>query len=140
MGKASNFSLGRLLLQIAIGAMLTVAGIWALQGGGDEGVAAIRYLIGARDLENILCIVFGIIELIAGIFLILELFIGDKFGSLGKILMIIIMIVWIIAIVLIDFLGGGSLLNHGSHWNFLSWLYNFAYHLIVLGAIIVLQN
>ena len=54
MGKASNFSLGRLLLQIAVGAMLTVAGIWALQGGGDEGIAAIKYLIGARDFERIL--------------------------------------------------------------------------------------
>ena len=140
MGKANNFSLGRLLLQIAVGAMLTVAGIWALQGGGDAGIAAIRDLIGSKDVESILCIVFGIIELIAGIFLILELFIGDKIGSLGKILMLIIMIVWIIAIVLIDFLGSGSLFNHGSHWNFLKWLYELAYHLIVLGAIIVLQN
>ena len=140
MGKASNFSLGRLLLQIAVGAMLTVAGIWALQGGGDAGVAAIRDLIGARNVESILCIIFGIIELIAGVFLILELFIGDKIGSLGKILMMIIIVVWIIAIVLIDFLGSGSLLKHGSHWNFLSWLYGFAYHLIVLGALVVLQD
>ena len=114
MGKASNFSLGRLLLQIAIGAMFTVAGIWALQGGGDAGVAAIRRLIDAKNVESILCIVFGVIELIAGVFLILSIFIGDKFGSFGKILMIIIMVVWIIAIVLIDFLGDGSLLNHGS--------------------------
>ena len=137
MGKASNFSLGKLLLQIAVGAMLTVAGIWALQGGGDEGIAAIKYLIGARDFERILCIVFGIIELIAGVFLILDLFIGDKIGSLGKILTLIIIIVWIIAIVLIDFLG-----NHGlfKQNNFLNWLYNFAYHLIVLGALLVLQN
>ena len=137
MGKTSNFSLGRLLLQIAIGAMLTVAGIWALQGGGDEGIAAIKYLIGARDFERILCIVFGIIELIAGVFLILELFIGDKIGALGKVLTLIIIIVWIIAIVLIDFLG-----NHGlfKQNNFLNWLYNFAYHLIVLGALLVLQN
>ena len=137
MGKASNFSLGRLLLQIAVGAMLTVAGIWALQGGGDEGIAAIKYLIGARDFERILCIVFGIIELIAGVFLILELFIGDKIGSLGKVLTLIIIIVWIIAIILIDFLG-----NHGlfKQNNFLNWLYNFAYHLIVLGALLVLQN
>ena len=137
MGKGNNFSLGRLLLQIAVGAMLTVAGIWALQGGGDEGIAAIKYLIGARDFERILCIVFGIIELIAGVFLILELFIGDKIGSLGKVLTLIIIIVWIIAIILIDFLG-----NHGlfKQNNFLNWLYNFAYHLIVLGALLVLQN
>ena len=137
MGKANNFSIGRLLLQIAVGAMLTVAGIWALQGGGDEGIAAIKYLIGARDFERILCIVFGIIELIAGVFLILELFIGDKIGSLGKVLTLIIIIVWIIAIVLIDFLGSSGLFK--QH-NFLKWLYNFAYHLIVLGALLVLQN
>ena len=137
MGKANNFSLGRLLLQIAVGAMLTVAGIWALQGGGDEGIDAIKYLIGARDFERILCIVFGIIELIAGVFLILELFIGDKIGSVGKILTLIIIIVWIIAIVLIDFLGGNGLFKQRD---FLKWLYNFAYHLIVLGALVMLQN
>ena len=136
MGKASNFSLGRLLLQIAVGAMLTVAGIWALQGGGDAGVAAIRSVIGDRSIEKILVIVFGVIELIAGIFLILSLFIGDKIGALGKVLMLIIMVVWIVAIVLIDFLGSGSVF----HRSFLSWLYDFAYHLIVLGALIVLQN
>jgi len=140
MGKASNFSLGRLLLQIALGAMFAVAGIWALQGGGDAGVTAIRQLIGDKSLESILCIVFGVIELIAGVFLILSIFIGDRFGAFGRILMIIIMIVWIIAIVLIDFLGSGSLLKHGSNWNFLKWLYDFAYHLIVLGALVVLQN
>ena len=140
MGKTSNFSLGKLLLQIAVGAMLTVAGIWALQGGGDAGIAAIRSLIDEKNIESILCIVFGIIELVAGIFLILELFIGEKLGGFGKVLMIIIMVVWIIAIVLIDFLGKGGLLNHKSSWNFLSWLYNFAYHLIVLGALVMLQD
>ena len=140
MSKSSNFSFGRLILQIAIGAMLSVAGIWALQGGGDAGISAIKYLIGARDIESVLCIVFGIIELVAGIFLLLQLFIGDKLGSFNNILMIIIIIVWIIAIVLIDFLGSGSLLKHGPAWNFLSWLYDFAYHLIVLGALVVLQD
>ena len=49
-------------------------------------------------------------------------------------------IVAIIAIVLIDFLGSGSLFNHGSRWSFLNWLYNFAYHLIVLGALVMLQD
>ena len=137
MGKADNFSIGRLLLQIAVGAMLTVAGIWALQGGGDAGITAIKDLIKAENVRSILCIAFGIIELIAGIFLILALFIGDRTGSLTKILMLIIIIVWIIAIVLIDFLGNNGLFKQN---NFLNWLYNFAYHLIVLGALLVLQN
>lgn len=140
MAKASGFSIGRLFLQIALGCMLSVAGIWALQGGGDAGIKAIRNIIDQKNVESILCIVYGVIELIAGVFLILELFIGDRFGVLGNVLMIIIMIIWILAVILIDFIGSGSLINHGSHWNFLNWLYDFAYHLIVLGAIIVLNN
>lgn len=140
MAKASGFSIGRLFLQIALGCMLSVAGIWALQGGGDAGIKAIRNIIDQKNIESILCIVYGVIELIAGVFLILELFIGDRFGVLGNVLMIIIMIIWILAVILIDFIGSGSLINHGSHWNFLNWLYDFAYHLIVLGAIIVLNN
>lgn len=140
MAKASGFSIGKLFLQIALGCMLSVAGIWALQGGGDAGIKAIRNIIDQKNVESILCIVYGVIELIAGVFLILELFIGDRFGVLGNVLMIIIMIIWILAVILIDFIGSGSLINHGSHWNFLNWLYDFAYHLIVLGAIIVLNN
>lgn len=130
-----QFSIGRMLIQLALGAMLFVSGIWALQGGGDEGVRAIKSIIANASLENILCIVFGVIELIAGIFLILRLFIGNKFGSFGNILMIIIMIVWIIAIILIDFLGGSSIFKTT---NILSWLNQFAGHLIVLGSIIYL--
>lgn len=140
MAKASGFSIGKLFLQIALGCMLSVAGIWALQGGGDAGIKAIRNIIDQKNVESILCIVYGVIELIAGVFLILELFIGDRFGVLGNVLMIIIMIIWILAVILIDFIGSGSLINHGNHWNFLNWLYDFAYHLIVLGAIIVLNN
>ena len=133
-----SFSIGKLILQIALGAMLSVAGIWALQGGGDAGAKAIRATFNG-DLGNILRIVFDVIELLAGVFLILELFIGDKFGGFGNVLMFIIMIVWIIAIVLIDFVGRGGILNGGAR-DFLSWLYDFSYHLIVLGAIIYLKD
>ena len=40
MGKVSSFSLGRLLLHIAVGVMLAVGGIWGLQGGGERGAGA----------------------------------------------------------------------------------------------------
>lgn len=138
MSKGSGMSLGRLLLQIAVGVMLAVAGIWALQGGGDAAVGAIKEIF-SGDLSRILCIVFGIIELLAGVLLIIELFAGDRFGKFDNILMFIIMIVWIVAIVLVDFLGKGGILNGGTR-NFLEWLYNFASHLIVLGAMIYLNN
>ena len=124
--------LGRFILQIALGVMLAVAGIWALQGGGDAAAAAITRVFNG-SLGRTLKVVFGVIELLSGIFLILESFIGDRFGSLDDILQIIVMIVWIVAIVLMDFLGGNFNLG-------LSWFYQFASHMLVLGALIYLRD
>ncbi len=143
----THLSLGRLILQLALGLFLAISGIWVLAGFGnwswvstdDAGATAIKSIIQNRTLENILVISYGVIELIAGIFLILSLFIGDVFGAFGNILHIIIMIVWIVAIVLIDFLSsstGISLLRN----SFLKWLYQVASHLIILGALIYLKD
>ena len=93
MSKNSSFSIGRILLQIALGLLLTVAGIWTFMGGGDEGVSAIKNVIDNKTLETILIYAYGVIEVISGVFLILSLFIGDRLGAFGNILMIIIMIV-----------------------------------------------
>lgn len=139
MAKKSGASVGRLILQLALGAMLAVAGIWAFsKNSGDDAVGAIRSIFDG-NVENILVVVFGVIELLAGVFLILELFMGDQFGKLDNILMLIVMIVWIVAIVLMDFVGNGGLFNGGTD-NFLKWLYTFAGHLIVLGAMITLND
>lgn len=137
MAKSTHIGIGRVLLQLALGLMLTIAGIWALMGGGDDGVGAIRSLINDRTIEQILVICYGVIELIAGVFLVLALFMGDRFGSFGSAIMIIIMIVWIITIVLIDFLGGNSIFHRRD---VLSWIYQFSKHLIVLGALIYLKD
>lgn len=138
MSKSSSFSIGKLLLQIALGLILTVAGIWTFTGGGDEGAKAIRHLVQNRTIETALIYAYAIIEIICGVFLILSLFIGDRLGAFGNILMIILMIVWICAIVLIDFLGSSSIFN--STRNLLPWLYQFASHLMILGAIVILHN
>ncbi|MDE5898422.1 MAG: hypothetical protein K2H09_04065, partial [Treponemataceae bacterium] len=90
-------------------------------------------------IENIFVIVFGVIELLAGILLIVALFAGSSLGKFNSLLMIIVMIVWIVAIILIDFLGSGGILKNGAK-DFLGWLYGFASHLIVLGAMIYLNN
>lgn len=138
--KTTHYSFGRILLQIALGAMLAVSGIWALQGGGDAGAVALRNILENSTIETIICISYGVIELLTGIFLILKLFIGDRFGVFGNVIMIITMIVWIIAIILIDFIGKNGILNHSGSFNFLRWIYDFSYHLIVLGAIIYLND
>ena len=121
-------SFGRLILQIALGAMLVIGGIWALTGGGDFGCVAITKLLGGAKLIRM---AFGVVELLAGIFLLLELFLGDIFGKLDNILMIIVWIVWIVAIVVGDIIGA----NFG-----LEWLYTLATHLIVLGAMLSLND
>lgn len=131
---ANKVSFSRLLLQISLGAMLAVGGIWALMGGGDFGCTALSAIF-KGDALKIVKIVFGVIELLAGVFLIIELFTGDVFGKMDNILMIIIMIVWVVAIVLGDFLNGSFLKP-----SFVAWLYSFASHLIVLGAMLALND
>lgn len=137
MAKAKNHSLTKIIIQIALGLMLAIGGIWGLQGGGDFGVKAIRDVF-SGDLGKILALAFSVVELLAGLYLILELFIGDL-GKLDNILMFIIMIVWIVAIVLFDFIGKRGIFNGGAK-NFLEWLWNFASHLIVLGSIIYCKD
>ena len=132
----SGWTAALLILQIAVGAMLAVGGIWALQGGGDFAARAIKGLV-SGNVGNILVIVFGVIELLVGVFMILKIVIGDRFGSFGTVLALIAIVVWIVAIVLSDILGA-SILNGGSK-NFLEWLYTFAQHLIILGAILAVR-
>lgn len=134
MADKKQFSIGMLFLQIALGAMLIVGGIWAFTGTGDFGCVALREVFRGEVL-NILKIVFGIIELIVGVFLIIELFSGDILGSFGRVLKLIVIVMWIAAIVLADILYGSGVLRSGFSWK---WLYSFAEHLIVLGAMFCL--
>lgn len=122
-----------MVLNLAVGAMLAVGGIWALQGSGDFGAKALSEIF-SGDALKILKIVFGVIELLSGIFIILQLFIGDRMGSFGKILKLIIVIVWAVAIVLSDFVGGFL------KPSFLPWIYDLAMHLIVLMALLVTRD
>lgn len=129
-----SISFGRVLLQIALGLMLLVGGIWAFIGGGDAGAEAVKSVF-KGDLAVLLKIVYGIIELIAGFFLILDLFVGDKLGTFGTVLMVILIIVWIAVIVIADFFN----ISFSSVNYVLKWIYQFASHLIVLGALVYLR-
>ena len=134
-----EFSIGTLLLRIALAAFFIVSGIVTLQGGkGDECVVAIRTVFkNGKDIANLLCIVMGIVELLSGVLLALRLFVPMD-NKISSILMFIIMIVWIVAIVLIDVLGKGGLVN-GFGGNLIAFLKTFAQHLLILGAIIVVK-
>lgn len=126
---------GLIIIRIALGFFFLVSGISTLQGGtGDEATAAIRHLVNG-DLSHILCVVFGLVELLAGILLLLKFFL-DTSSLLDTVLMVIITVVWIIAIILIDILGHGGLMN-GFGGNLLSYLKIVSGHLLVLGSIFI---
>ena len=77
MATKKEFSVGRLFLQIALGTLLIVGGIWAITGNGDFGITAltnIRNLLNLPDIVyTILKISYGVIELIVGVFVVIEI-------------------------------------------------------------------
>ncbi len=130
-------TLGTIILQIALGLLFIVGGIWSLQTGkGDEIAKAIRDLFNG-DTAKIICIIFAVIELVAGVFLLLRLFVPIA-TNLDNVLMLIIMICWIVCIVLTDFMGSKGLFNNFD--NILTVLNQFARHLVILGAIITVRK
>lgn len=132
-------SLGTLLLQIALGILFVVNGIFILRGFSGDEISQAIYSIMGRDFAKILCIIFGIIELIAGVFLILKIFICMN-NNFDSILMTIIMIAWIVAIVIVDFIGKYGISHYISNGNFLGFLNIFGRHLLTLGAIIKIRD
>lgn len=152
MGKSGkSLSLGKLILQLAIGAMLVVAGIWVLantKNGGDEAVKAIRKIFDDKDVGKIIGLVFGVIELVAGAFLVLEPFVS-VLHNYTSVAILAVIVIWVIAIVLIDFCGTGaggllkpsiSIGDIEETEDFLKWLYQFAGHASVVGALVSLRD
>ncbi len=138
MANSSEIRILPMIANVAVGVMLAVGGIWALQGGGDFGCQAIKSIFSGNMAKN-LALVFGGIELLSGIFMILQLFIGDRIGAFSRLLKLIVVIVWICAIVLSDFFGAKGLFNGGLN-NFLSWAYTLASHLIILVALLITRS
>lgn len=132
--KTERKSISSLILQIALGLLFLVSGIWSLQSGnGDEIAGAIRSIFDG-DIEKVLVVVFAIIEIITGIFLLLRIFVFLG-TNLDKLFMLIIMICWIVCIIMTDVIGPNGIINNLNS-NFLNFLYRFASHLLILGAII----
>lgn len=139
MATKKEFSIGRLFLQIALGTLLVVGGIWAFTGSGDFGITALKEV--CKNLPgnayNIIKIVYGIIELIVGVFIVIEIFAGDILGMFGKVLKIIVIVIWVASIVLAYLLPWSTSFIFEAK-NFLSALYDLALRLIVLGGLFVL--
>ena len=103
MGKNETKSfIVSVILTIAVGCMLAVSGIYALQGkSADMAVKGLRSIFDG-NAENIVVIVFGVIELVAGVFVVLKCFVGNL--PFSKVLSLIVIIVWLAVIILSDIL------------------------------------
>lgn len=131
-------TIGTVVLQIALGLLFIVSGIWTLQGGkGDEIVSAFHSIF-SNDIAQICCLIFGIIEVVAGFFLLLRLFVSMN-TNLDSVLIYIIMLCWIAAIIIINFIGKNGVMNNLND-GFLSFLNRFSRHLLILGAILKVKD
>ena len=142
----SKKTLGGIVLQLALALFLIVSGILTLQLNGsfwgklqvgisgNEVVSAVRSLL-KGDPANVVIIVLGVCELIAGIFLLANFFVET--GKISNTFIFVIIIMWLIIVALTDVMGQGGLL-HGAFSSVgacLSLLKNLSGHLLVLGAL-----
>ena len=142
----SNNSLGDLILRIALGLFLLALGILTIPGGGikdilgaNEVASAIRGLFDG-NLEKIMLWLVGICTILAGAGIILSFFM--PLGAFSNIFYLVVLIVWALVIVLVDIFGNGGLLN-GAFNNFrafIGFLSSLAYHMLVLGAMLVVRR
>src|SRR5574344_189411 len=130
-------SVGYFFLTIALGLFFLISGIWTLHGSSANEIASAIKSVMHNDPARICCIVFGIIEILAGIFLLLRLVVTFT-APIDTVLIIIVMVAWIASIILIDFLQKGALPSADID-SILHWLKTLAYHLLVLGAIFIVK-
>lgn len=133
MSKNNSASIFWMVLNLAVGAMLAIGGIFALTDSGADSAA--KAVAGVLHGGNVALTAFAVVELLSGLFIIIETFVGDKFGKFGWILKIIVIVMWAIAIISKDIVGPG--LNGLVK---LDNIYTLAQDLIVLCALLVTRS
>lgn len=104
MGKGSS-AVWRTILQIALATMLIIGGcnvffgnLWTKATSSDELIQAVGSLFNG-DLKKIVIYVLAAIEILAGIFMILDLFRIKSIDKLDDICVLIIMILWLVVFI-----------------------------------------
>lgn len=104
MGKGSS-AVWRTILQIALATMLIIGGcnvffgnLWTKATSSDELIQAVGSLFNG-DLQKIVIYVLAAIEILAGIFMILDLFRIKSVDKLDDICVLIIMILWLVVFI-----------------------------------------
>jgi uncharacterized membrane protein YphA (DoxX/SURF4 family) len=136
-------SIGLIILQVAVAIYLLVSGITGLlhSNAGDLApvVAFLNDILESRTISTILVIVISVGEIIAGVFLVTELFTTDL--RVTNLIIFLFVILWVANIVLVDFLGAftdGSTFRNVN--NVLKYLGTLSSHLMVLGALIAVNK
>ncbi|NVP22965.1 hypothetical protein HW453_02765 [Treponema phagedenis] len=136
-------SIGVTILQIALAFFLLVSGITGLMysTAGEFGkvVDFLSTLFQSRTVSTIIVMAIAICELIAAIFLLVDLFSPSL--AVVRIILIIFIVLWIINLVLVDIIGafgaGNVFRNVGS---VLQYLKQVSFDLMVLGSLILVQR
>lgn len=138
-----NRSFGVIILQIAIALYLLVSGISGLNNSSAGDLAPLmdylQKLVGGTSALSFAKIVLSVFEIVAGVFLLLELFTTDL--RITDIILFVIIILWIANIILVDFvvpIGNGRTFNSVS--NVLKYLSVLSSHLMVLGGLLVVTK
>ena len=121
---------GDLLLRILVGLLFICIGVQGLLGNTSNGLF--------RALDNeVLEIILGILLLICGVLLIIPSFLKGINSVYVKWSMIAILIVWVLAIIMTDFVHGLKGVN-GEEW--FTWLEDFVTHLLVLACVYMVSS
>ncbi len=133
-------SIGLILLQIAVALFLLVSGVTGLMGSSAGELAPVldflNGLFNSTSIVTIMIIILSVFEVIAGFFLLWELFTTDL--RVTDMIVFIIIVLWIAMIVLVDFIGpigDGKIFR--SVPSLLSYLSVLSSHLMVLGGLIL---
>lgn len=138
-----NKNIGVVLLQIAIALYLLISGISGLtnSNAGDLELVLtkINSLFNSSSAMSFAIVILSVIELVAGLFLLMELFTTGL--RITDMILFIIIILWVINIVFADFIipigDGSTFKNVKGVLNYLSVLSS---HLMVLGGLVVVTK
>ena len=136
-------SIGLVILQIAVALYLLVSGVTGLLNSSAGDLAAVigflNELFRNPSIVTIMVIVLSVSEIIAGFFLIMELFTTDL--RITDMILFLFIILWVANIVLVDFVGpisGGATFRSVS--GFLKYMSILSSHLMVLGALVLVTK
>ena len=132
--------MGITILQIALVFFLVVSGVTGLMqssaGNLNPVVSFLTQLVKSSTISTIIIIAIAVCELIAGFFLLMGLFTFSP--RVLNVILIMFTVLWIVNIVLVDFIGTFNSGIHGVQ-GLLTYLQQLSAHLMVLGALICVQ-